>query len=212
MTTTSRSPIFVTLGPEGTNHHTMVQAYAKFRDLPNVDTRFVDDFREALEMVEGRKADFILVCGVHPQCSTVVGEGRFRHGIHLMDTFISPTQPLGILTRKGIDNPRTLALQPATAGYTDISDWTEQVHVSSIMRIAEGLLKGEYDSGLTALRVADEHPDLLRVDREIGSPDDPWLVLGRHRVSGGGIVAWKDSPAAKIITSTCETNSKKASL
>jgi len=196
----AHDPIFVTLGPEGTNHHTMVKAYAEFRGISDYAIRFVDDFRDALLLVENHDVDYVLICGVHPQCAMVVGEGRYRHGIYLMDTFISPTQPLGILTRRDVETPRTLALQPATAGYTDISGWPEKVHVSSIMRIAEGLLRGEFDSGLTALKVAEAHPDVLRVDCEIGSPDDPWLVLGRTRVSDGGLVAWKDAPAARVFS------------
>ena len=141
----TRNPVFVTLGPEGTNHHTMVKAYAEFRGLSDYVIHFVDDFKDALLLVECHDADYVLICGVHPQCAMVVGEGRYRHGIYLMDTFISPTQPLGILTRRDVETPRTLALQPATAGYTDISRWPEksacEFHHAHRRRPAEGRLR-----------------------------------------------------------------------
>ena len=35
------------------------------------------------------------------------------------------------------------------------------------------------DSGLFYLNYAERYPGQLRVDQEIGSPDDAWLVLGR---------------------------------
>ena len=63
------------------------------------------------------------------------------------------------------------------------------------MRIAEGLLEGKYDSGLTTAEVVDRYPDQLRIDLRIGTVDDPWLVYGKKRVSSGELVAWPSSPA-----------------
>ena len=66
------------------------------------------------------------------------------------------------------------------------------------MAVAEGLLAGRFDSGITALDLAVEHPGIFRVDKELGSVDDPWIVYGRARASDGSIVAWPDSPASRM--------------
>lgn len=204
-------PVFVTLGPSGTNHEMVVNRYLAFRDIPEAQVILVDDFDEALDMVYRHKADFVLMCGVHPQSASIIGKASFSCDVHVVDVFISPSQPLGILTRTEVQDPRTLALQPATATYADISAWPEIVPVSSIMGVAEGLLDGRYDSGLTALKIADDNPGKFRVDCRIGSPDDPWVVLGRHRICNGEILAWKDAPAAKLMPPCRNSNAAEAS-
>ena len=147
-------------------------------------------------MGDGR-ADFMVQVAVHPDCADVVSKAHFDYGIRIIDTFISPSRELAILTRAEVAEPRTLALQPATRGYADISAWPEHVPVSSIMRIAEGLLERRYDSGLTTLEFAERHPGRFRVDVAIGTVDDPWLVFGAERVSTGGLVAWPESPGSR---------------
>lgn len=204
-------PIFVTLGPSGTNHEVITHRYLAFRGIPDAKVILVDDFDDALSMVHKREADFILMCGVHPQCAPIIGKGSFRSDVHVVDVFISPSQPLGILTRVEVKEPKTLALQPATATYTDISRWPEKVPVSSIMRIAEGLLDGRYDSGLTTLKVADDNPGKFRVDCTIGSPDDPWVVLGRFRVADGKMIAWKEAPVAQLMAPNQKSQSLEVS-
>ena len=199
MNTEEKQPVLVTLGPAGTNHEWVAKAYLDFRQVPDSQILLVEDFNLALEMVRDGGADFILICGVHPQCPSIIGRGSFACGVHVVDVFISPSQPLGIVTRRDVGAPRTLALHPATESYTDLSPWTDKVHVNSIVRIVDGLLDGRFDSGLTALSVAGAYPETLRVDRKIGSPDDPWVVLGRQRVSDGSLVAWKDAPAAALF-------------
>ncbi len=191
----SNSTVFVTLGPAGTNHEMVTKNYLSFRGLEDAAVILIDDFYEGLEMMSDGRADFMLQVAVHPDCAGVVATAHFKYGIRVIDTFISPSKELAIVTRKEIAQPRTLALQPATAEYSDISGWPEQIHVSSIMRIAEGLLDGKYDSGLTTLEFAERHPERLRVDVRIGTVDDPWLVYGKRRVSSGALVAWPASPA-----------------
>lgn len=191
----SNSTVFVTLGPAGTNHEMVTKNYLSFRGLEDAAVILIDDFYEGLEMMSDGRADFMLQVAVHPDCAGVVATGHFKYGIRVIDTFISPSKELAIVSRKEVARPRTLALQPATAEYSDISGWPEQIHVSSIMRIAEGLLDGKYDSGLTTLEFAERHPERLRVDVRIGTVDDPWLVYGKRRVSSGALVAWPTSPA-----------------
>ena len=186
-------PVFVTLGPSGTNHELVTQNYLSFRGLKNATVKLVDDFIAGLTMMVAGQADYMIQVAVHPECADVVATAHFKHDIHVVDTFISPSKELGILTRRDVETPRTLALQPATRKYSDLDRWENLVPVSSIMRIAEGLLEGEYDSGLTALEVADKYPDRLRVDIRIGTVDDPWIVYGKRRVSRGNLVACPSS-------------------
>lgn len=188
---------FVTLGPAGTNHDLVTRRYLAFHGLGDAEVVLIDDFFEGLAMMAGGRADFMVQVAVHPDCADVVSKAHFDHGIRIIDTFISPSRELAILTRAEVARPRTLALQPATRGYADISAWPDHVPVSSIMRIAEGLLEGRYDSGLTTLEFAERHPGKFRVDAVIGTVDDPWLVFGAKRVSTGGLVAWPESPGSR---------------
>ena len=98
-----------------------------------------------------------------------------------------------------------MALQPATKNYANLDQWDELLPVSSIIRIAEGLLTGKYDSGLTTAEVAEQYPDQLRIDQRIGTVDDPWLVYGKQRVSHGELVAWPTSPAIAQLVNDSRT-------
>lgn len=191
------SPRFATLGPAGTNHDLVTRRYLAFHGLEDAEVVLIDDFFEGLAMMGDGRADFMVQVAVHPDCADVVSKAHFDYGIRIIDTFISPSRELAILTRAEVAEPRTLALQPATRGYADISAWPEHMPVSSIMRIAEGLLEGRYDSGLTTLEFAERHPGRFRVDAAIGTVDDPWLVFGAERVSTGGLVAWPESPGSR---------------
>ena len=199
MSRESLTPIFVTLGPVGTNHEMVTKAYADFRELWDTQVLLVDDFIDALDMVATGKADYLLICGVHPQFAAIVGKGSFVSGVHVVDVFISASQPLGIVSRKDVVQPKTIALQPATASYADLSAWPEKIHVGSIIEVADGILEGRFDSGLTNLKVAHENPDILRIERELGSPDDPWIVMGRQRVTDGKLIACKEAPIARLL-------------
>ena len=186
--------VFVTLGQSGTNHELVTRNYLAFRSLKSATIKLVGDFYLGLKMMSDGSADFMIQVAVHPDCADVVAAAHFEHDIHVVDTFISPSQDLAILTRKDVKNPQVLALQPATKKYANLDQWRKLVSVSSIMQVAEGLLEGKYDSGLTTLEVAQRYPDRLRVDAVIGSVDDPWLVYGKRRVSDGELVAWPESP------------------
>lgn len=193
---TNPEPVFVTLGPAGTNHDMVTRHYLSFHGLDSAKVILIDDFFQGLDMMANAQADFMVQVAVHPDCASVVARAHFQHDIHIIDTFISPSKALGILTRIDIEKPRTLALQPATKDYADLSRWPELIPVNSIMCVAQGLLAGQYDSGLTTLELADQYPERFRVDVSIGSVDDAWLVYGKKRVSNGGLIAWPSSPGA----------------
>ena len=148
--------------------------------------------------MEAGEVDFTVQVAVHPSSTETEAAAHFEHGIHVIDAFISPSRPLAVFTWADVEVPRTLGLQPATKRYFDASRLEELVPEISIMTVAEGLLAGRFDSGITALDLAVKHPGIFRVDQELGSVDDPWIVYGRARASDGGIVAWPDSPASRM--------------
>ena len=193
------APAFVTLGPPGTNHELVTRRYLAFRGIETARIHLVEDFHDGLKMMADDRADFMVQVAVHPDCADIVAAAHFEYGFHVVDTFISASKELAILTRKEVQTPRSLALQPATRRYASLEAWEELIHVNSIMRVAEGLIDGMYDSGLTTLELADQYPHLLRVDVRIGTVDDPWMVFGKHRISGGNLLAWPDSPVVKQL-------------
>ena len=194
-------PNFVTLGPAGTNHEFVTGKYLEYRGLKNAQIKLIDDFLVGLSMINSGNADYMIQVAVHPACANVVATAHFEYGIHVIDTFISPSKELGIVTRRSIKTPKTLALQPATIKYIDVKKWEQLVYVNSIMHIPEGLLNGKYDSGLTTLEAAEKHKDQLRVDIQVGTVDDPWLVYGKCRVSAGNLVASSSGTVPQNLSS-----------
>lgn len=190
--------IFATLGPSGSNHEYVTARYLALHGIEDARIILVDDFSVALGLMAANEVDFIVQVGVHPDATDTVAKAHFEHGIHVIDAFVSPSRPLAVLTRVEVETPRTLGLQPATAAYVDTSRWETQVAEGSIMTVAEGLLAGRFDSGITALALAEEHPSRFRVETELGTVDDPWIVYGRERVSSGNVVVWPESPAARL--------------
>ena len=194
-------PYFVTLGPAGTNHEFVTGKYLEYRGLKNAQIKLIDDFLVGLAMINNGTADYMIQVAVHPECANVVATAHFEYGIHVIDTFISPSKELGIVTRRDIKTPKTLALQPATMKYINVKKWEKLVYVNSIMHIPEGLLNGKYDSGLTTLEAAEKHKDQLRVDVQVGTVDDPWLVYGKCRVSNGNLVASSSGTVRENLSS-----------
>lgn len=54
--------------------------------------------------------------------------------------------------------------------------------------VAEELLAGRYDSGLTHLEHLAEHEDELRLDLEIGEIDTTWVVYGTQKRFRGEVI------------------------
>lgn len=189
---------FATLGPSGSNHELVTLNYLDRHNLIDARIVLVTDFHQALEMMLAGEVQHVVQAAVHPDTAETVAISCLRHGIYVIDTFISPSRPLGVLTRSEVETPRTLALQPATRDYLDTDGWQELIPEVSIVTVADGLLAGRYDSGLTALDLVERHPGRFRVDKVIGTVDDPWIVYGTERISGGEILTWPDSPAASL--------------
>ena len=186
---------FATLGPTGSNHEFVTRRYLDFHGLPDARIALVLEFDVAFAMLRAGTADFVVQVAVHPDTASVVGR-HFRE-FFIVDVFVSPSRPLAVLTRAGVDRPRSIGMQPATRAYVDTTRWEAIVDEISIASVARSLLDGRIDSGITATEYASLHPDHLRVDEVIGTPDDAWIVYGRERTTGGAFLAWRDSPAGR---------------
>lgn len=183
---TVAAPTILTLGPAGTCHERAAVEYMRFQGVKRYEVALIDDFLAALEELRGREDVFLIQCSAHPKVHEVTE--RYWREIFVVDTFIYPTKPLAVLTRREIEIPRSLGLVPATAGYIETNDWEDIVDVQSKPVVAAELLAGRYDAGLTHLEHAEYHPDLLRVDALIGEIDTTWVVYGTRKRFRGQVI------------------------
>ena len=185
-TRADRLVTLVTLGPAGTCHERAAREYMRFQGIDEFEVEFISDFLDGLELICGREDAFLVQCSAHPKVHEVT-ERRWRE-VFVVDTFIYPTKALAVLARREAERPRTLGLVPATAGYIDRDDWEEIIDVQSKPIVAEELLAGRYEAGLTHLEHLAEHEDELRLELEIGEIDTTWLVYGTRKRFQGDVI------------------------
>ena len=192
------APRITTLGP-GTNHELVAQAYCAFHGLGDEHICFVDAPDEGVRQVLAGEADYLLLCSVHPDAARITAL-HFRR-LFIVDTFISPSKTLAVLTRRGVAVPRSLAVFSPTRDYIDVSRWPELIveDSGSILTVAARLLAGGCDSALVYLEYAERYPELFEVTEVIGSPDDAWLVFGATRAFGGTIIAHHGSVVGQRV-------------
>jgi hypothetical protein len=157
-----------------------------FQGVANYEVEFIGDFLDGLERIRGHENAFLVQCSAHPQVHEVTE--RHWSEIFVVDTFIYPTKALAVLVRREVEKPRSLGLVPATAGYIDRDDWGEIVDVQSKPIVAEELLEGRYDAGLTHLEHLPEHEAELRLELEIGEIDTTWVVYGTQKRFYGEVI------------------------
>lgn len=176
----------ITLGPGGTCHERAVQRYMRFQGVEDYEIELITDFFDGLEMLRATPGAFLVQCSAHPK----VHEITERHWteVFVVDTFIYPTKHLVLLSRREVEEPRSLGIVPATKGYVDLSRWEEVIDVPSKPLVAEGLLRGDYDSGLTHMEHVEEHADELRLDLDIGEIDTTWVVYGHQKRFQGEVI------------------------
>jgi hypothetical protein len=177
---------FVTLGPEGTCHERAVRRYAEFQGVQNYEVDFITDFFDGLEAIRGRDDAFLVQCSAHPLVHEITE--KYWTEVFVVDTFIYPTKHLVLLSRRDVEKPRSLGIVPATKGYVDLSQWEEVVDVASKPIVAEGLLRGDYDSGLTHMEHLEKHADELRLDLDIGEIDTTWLSFATTKRFQGEVI------------------------
>jgi len=188
---------FITLGPSGSNHEFVTGRYIEHHGLKGLASlELVLDFNDAAQMVIDGKADFIVQVAVHPTTADIVA--RYRKQLFVIDAFVSPSKDMSVVTRVDVEAPQTLALQPATRDYVK-TDGLTLIPETSTGSVADGLLSGKYESGLTYSSLATENPTRFRIAERIGTVDDAWIVYGRERLADGKMVAWTDSPAGRAF-------------
>lgn len=184
----------VTLGPEGTCHERAVKRYLAFQGVEDYEIELTTDFFWGLDQVRERPNTFLVQCSAHPRVHEVT-EKHWTE-VFVVDTFIYPTKHLVLLSRREVEKPRSLGIVPATKGYLDLSQWEEIIDVASKPIVAEGLIRGDYDSGLTHMEHVTEHADELRLDLDIGEIDTTWVVYGTEKRFKGEVIG---IPSAEIF-------------
>ena len=176
----------VTLGPTGTCHERAATEYLAFQGVDDFEVELIADFLDGLERIRGTDNAFLVQCSAHPLVHKVTE--RYWSEIFVVDTFIYPTKSLALLRRREIEEPKTLGLVPATAGYVDLSAWGKVIDVQSKPIVAEELLAGRYEAGLTHLEHLAKHPDDLALVEEIGEIDTTWVVYGTKKRFEGDVI------------------------
>jgi hypothetical protein len=158
----------------------------QFQGLDDFEVSYIEDFLDGLERIRGREDAFLIQCSAHPLVHKVTE--RYWDEVFVVDTFIYPTKALAMLARRDVEQPRSLGLVPATAGYVDEGAWGEIIDVVSKPIVARELLEGRYDAGLTHLEYAERYPEQLRVMEEIGEIDTTWVVYGTRKRFRGEVI------------------------
>jgi hypothetical protein len=185
---------FITLGPTGTCHERAVERYAEFQGIADYGIELITDFFVGLEMLRETPGAFLVQCSAHPKVHEITE--KYWTEVWVVDTFIYPTKHLVLLSRREVERPRSLGIVPATKGYVDLSQWEEVIDVASKPIVAEGLLRGDYDSGLTHMEHVTEHADELQLDLDIGEIDTTWVVYGREKRFQGEVIG---IPSAELF-------------
>ena len=189
----------ITLGPEGTCHERAVRRYMDFQGVADYDVAYIGDFFDGLEQIRGRSDAFLVQCSAHPKVHEITE--KYWTEIFVVDTFIYPTKHLVLLSRREVEKPRSLGIVPATKGYVDLSQWEEVIDVASKPIVAEELLEGRYDSGLTHMEHVEEHAEELRLDLDIGEIDTTWVVYGHEKRFAGEVIG---IPSAELFRDAAE--------
>lgn len=187
---------FATLGPAGSNHEFVLAKYLAALGVEAEPVLFAT-FDDAFQALAAGEVDHLLQVAVHP--SVAAGVGANLGEIHLIDSFLTSSQPMAVLTRADRPRPRSLGLMPATADYVDTSRWRDTTLEPSTVDVWHGLEAGRYDSGLTLRRFLDAAPDRYRLDWEIGAVTDAWLVYGRTALPSPEQTIRRDSPGARLL-------------
>ncbi|WP_151703826.1 hypothetical protein [Nitrincola alkalilacustris] len=168
-----------TLGPAGSNHELVLTRYIQRKQLLQAEILLISHFEDAFQDLISGRIDYLLQCTAHPSHGECVG--RFMHRAFPIDCFIDESKPLALLARTDTPHPQRLGLQPATRHYTDLSEFSTQIDLPSIVTVAEQLLSGEIEAGICAEEVLQQHPDQLRLLKPLGAALDVWVLFGRHK-------------------------------
>ncbi|HEX3735705.1 MAG TPA: hypothetical protein VHU86_11215 [Solirubrobacterales bacterium] len=173
-----------------------MREYAAFQGIEDFELDFITDFFDGLERIRGRDDAFLIQCSAHPLVHKITE--KYWTEVFVVDTFIYPTKHLVLLSRRDVEKPQSIGIVPATKGYIDLAPWDDVIDVASKPLVGEGLLRGDYDSGLTHMEHLEEHSDELRLDLDIGEIDTTWVVYGTTKRFQGEVIG---VPSAELFRS-----------
>jgi hypothetical protein len=187
---------FATIGPEGSDHHFVLQRYLASHGIAEASRLVVfDDFHGGAHDVLDGKVDYLLQCAVHPAAAEIAS--TYRPRLVVVDAFISPSRPMALVrARKSGDGRGRVALQPASQNNADLSCWSEVIYEPSVADVQNGLRTRRYDAGIVFMSFALANCDEWQVLASIGTTCEAWIVYGREAVDKGDAVVWRDSPVA----------------
>lgn len=189
-------PTFATIGPEGSDHHFVLQRYLASHGITEASRLVVfDDFHcGARDVVDGG-ADYLLQCAVHPAAAEIAS--TYRPHLVVVDAFISPSRPMALVrAREGGVGRGRVAVQPASQNDADLSCWSEVIYEPSVAAVQNGLRARRYEAGIVFMSFALANCDEWQVLASIGTACEAWIVYGREAVDKGDAVVWRDSPVA----------------
>ena len=171
---------FITLGPAGTNHEFVTKKYIKRQNIKNSSILLIDNFFIGLELINAHEADYMIQVAVHPDLTKIVSKAHFEYDIHALDTFISASKPLALVSRKELKNVSSIGFQKATEHYLNLNKWEKQVPLGTIVEVEKGFFNECYDSAIIFLETANKYLNYLNIDKKLGTVNDPWVVFGKN--------------------------------
>jgi hypothetical protein len=165
-----------------------------FQGTESYDLEFIADFGHGLEIIRQHDDAFLIQCSAHPEVHEIAE--RYCMEVFRGGYILYPTKALAVLARRDVESPRRLGLVPATAGYINRENWDEIIDVRSKPILAEELLSGRYDAGLTHLEHLEMHPNELRLEIEICEIDTTWIVYGTKERFEGHVIG---IPSAELF-------------
>jgi chorismate mutase len=168
----------LTLGPAGSDHEVAAQAYLDALGVSaTVTVELTLDLLGGMQRLAAGAVDLVLQNSAHPEVH--LATERTHPDTVVVDAFVWPTKEMAVLRRSDVDQPCSLGLVPATAGYLDPSAYARVVEEPSKPLVAQGLLEGRYEAGLTHVEHAERSGGQLVVERTIGRVVTAWVVYGR---------------------------------
>jgi hypothetical protein len=114
---------FHTLGPSGSCHEHALKQYLAFQGVERADIALCDDLVAAAARAVEEGNSYVLQCSAHLNVHQVTE--RFLGRLHVVDTFILPTQEMALVKRRDVAVPRTLGVPEPALGYVNEADWRD---------------------------------------------------------------------------------------
>jgi hypothetical protein len=113
---------------------------------------------------------------------------RYRQEVYVVDTFLYPAKEMGLVSRREIVEPKSLGVVPAALGYANRDRWATIIEEPANPVVAQGLLEGRYDAGITLVELGERHSRELRILERFGEVDTTWNVYGTRRRFNGELI------------------------